>query len=61
MYSTYLITLDAHEYFGPFSTKEQAHYWAYKTGRTSYMLTTKAGLPKFARIDQPRLCNGEVL
>jgi len=47
----YLITLDSHEYFGPFLTAEDAHYWAKATQRTSYQLVSV--LPSYAK-DQVR-------
>ncbi len=47
----YLITLDSHEYFGPFLNAEDAHYWAKHTQRTSYQLMPT--LPSYAK-DQIR-------
>jgi len=44
---TYLITLDSHEYFGPFLTAEDAHYWAKSTHRTSYQLVPM--LPSYGK------------
>ena len=34
----YLFTLDSHDLYGPFNSKEFAHDWAYYTYRTSYTL-----------------------
>jgi len=51
MAMTYLITLDSHEYFGPFLKAEDAHYWAKATQRTSYQLVPM--LPNYAK-DQVR-------
>lgn len=43
----YLITLDSHEYFGPFLISSDAHYWAKVTLRTSYQLVKQ--LPSYAK------------
>ena len=34
----YMITLDSHEYFGPFLVPNDAHYFAKITHRSSYQL-----------------------
>jgi hypothetical protein len=49
----YLITLDSHEYFGPFLSPADAHYWALLTRRTTYQLVIATQLPNYAR-DQVR-------
>ena len=37
----YMITLDSHEYIGPFDNHDQAHGYAKLTRRGSYQLVTK--------------------
>jgi len=45
----YLITLDSHEYFGPFDTTRAAKRWARRTNRTSYSILPEPALPSYAR------------
>jgi hypothetical protein len=40
----YMITLDSHEYIGPFGCHDQAHGYAKLTSRGSYQLVTKLPL-----------------
>ena len=42
----YMITLDSHEYIGPFNTQEQAHEYAMLNERWSYQLVQS--LPQHA-------------
>jgi hypothetical protein len=43
----YMITLDAHEYIGPFLSEAVAHVFAEQTQRSSYQLVRE--LPAYAK------------
>ena len=43
----YLITLDSHEYFGPFINANDAHSWAKHHNRTSYQIVRE--LPEYGK------------
>jgi hypothetical protein len=44
----YVLTLDSHDYFGPFQNTEMAHHWAKLTNKRSYTLTEH--LPSYAQL-----------
>jgi len=51
----YLITLDSHEYYGPFLNPEDAHTFARITHRSSYQLVPTLPAYAMAQVQQPKI------